>query len=73
MNDNIDKLHIMSEALLKYETLNADQITEIMEGKELTPPKNWDEEDDGNKPKTDTKKKSKDPKKTVIGGEATES
>lgn len=73
LTDNIDKLHIMSDALLKYETLNASQITEIMEGKEITPPENWDEEDDGNKPKTDTKKKSKDPKDSVIGGEATES
>jgi len=73
LTDNIDKLHTMSEALLKFETLNADQITEIMEGKEITPPENWDEEDGGDTPKTGTKKKTKKPKKPVIGGEATES
>ncbi len=73
LTENIDKLHIMSEALLKYETLNADQITEIMEGKDLTPPENWDEEDDGNSPKADTKKKPNKTKDSIIGGEATES
>ncbi len=74
LTENIDKLHIMSDALLKYETINADQVAEIMEGKEITPPENWNEDDgDDNKPKTDTKKKSKDSDDTVIGGEATES
>lgn len=73
LTDNIDKLHIMSEALLKYETINADQVAEIMEGKEITPPENWEEDDSDDKPKTDTKKKSKDTKDSVIGGEATES
>ncbi len=73
LTENMDKLHIMSEALLKYETLNADQITEIMEGKELTPPENWDEEDRDDKPKSSTKKKSKQSEDTIIGGEATES
>nr|WP_211337015.1 ATP-dependent zinc metalloprotease FtsH [Marinicella litoralis] len=73
LTDNIDKLHIMSEALLKYETINASQVAEIMEGKEITPPENWEEDGDDDKPKTDTKKKSKDKKDSVIGGEATES
>jgi cell division protease FtsH len=76
LTDNIDKLHIMSAALLKYETINASQVAEIMEGKEITPPENWEEDDGGDKPNTDSKKKakdSKDAKDTVIGGEATES
>jgi cell division protease FtsH len=76
LTDNIDKLHIMSAALLKYETINASQVAEIMEGKEITPPENWEEDDGGDKPNTDSKKKAKDAKDakdTVIGGEATES
>ena len=66
----------MSAALLKYETINASQVAEIMEGKEITPPENWEEDDGGDKPNTDSKKKAKDAKDakdTVIGGEATES
>jgi len=73
LTDNIDKLHIMSQALLKYETINASQVAEIMEGKEITPPENWEEDDSDDKPKTDTKKKAKDANDSVIGGEATES
>ena len=30
--DNLDKLHLMAEALIQYETLNATQIDDIMEG-----------------------------------------
>jgi cell division protease FtsH len=40
--DNKDKLHTMAAALLKYETLNSDQIKDIMEGKEPKPPEGWD-------------------------------
>jgi cell division protease FtsH len=41
LRDNEDKLHIMAEALLKYETIDSDQIDKIMEGKEPGPPKDW--------------------------------
>ena len=30
LKSNIDKLHIMAKALIKYETLNSDQIDDIM-------------------------------------------
>lgn len=49
LKDNLDKLHMMAEALIKYETLNADQINEIMQGKIPSPPAGWD---DGNDPGT---------------------
>src|SRR5215216_1046347 len=32
----LDKLHMMAEALIKFETIDAEQIREIMEGKKLT-------------------------------------
>lgn len=36
------QLHLMAEALIKYETIDAKQIKEIMEGKEPTPPDDWE-------------------------------
>lgn len=50
---NIDKLHLMAEALIKYETIDVDQIKEIMQGKKPSPPKGWDDHaftSDSNKP-----------------------
>lgn len=46
---NMDKLHMMSEALLKYETIDAEQIKDIMAGREPKAPSNWDEQDHKNK------------------------
>jgi cell division protease FtsH len=42
---NIDKLHKMSEALLKYETIDAEQIEAIMHGLVPHPPKGWRDPD----------------------------
>ncbi|MGR6033976.1 MAG: ATP-dependent zinc metalloprotease FtsH [Candidatus Nitrosoglobus sp.] len=39
LEENMDKLHIMSEALIKYETIDKEQIDDIMAGKEPRPPK----------------------------------
>jgi len=39
LNENMDKLHVMSEALMKYETIDKDQIDDIMAGKPPRPPK----------------------------------
>lgn len=36
---NMDKLHLMAESLIKYETIDLKQIQEIMSGKEPTPRK----------------------------------
>ncbi len=43
-----DQLHTMSKALLEYETIEALQVKQIMEGEEITPPSGWDmqEEED---------------------------
>ncbi|MCY4154124.1 MAG: ATP-dependent zinc metalloprotease FtsH [Gammaproteobacteria bacterium] len=38
---NMDKLHLMAEALIKYETIDSGQIDTIMEGKEPGPPADW--------------------------------
>ena len=40
---NRDKLEIMTDALMKYETIDMAQIDQIMEGKIPDPPKGWDD------------------------------
>ena len=42
--DNDDKLHAMAEALMKYETIDADQIRDIMAGRDPRPPAGWDDD-----------------------------
>ena len=32
LNEHVDRLHAMAEALMKYETIDADQIRDIMAG-----------------------------------------
>ncbi|MEJ5897128.1 ATP-dependent zinc metalloprotease FtsH [Aquabacterium sp. G14] len=41
IEDNKDKMHAMAKALLEWETIDSDQIDEIMAGKEPSPPKDW--------------------------------
>ncbi|HUF72563.1 MAG TPA: ATP-dependent zinc metalloprotease FtsH [Gammaproteobacteria bacterium] len=43
LEENVDKLHLMAEALIKYETVDEGQIREIMKGKQPDPPEDWDE------------------------------
>ncbi len=44
LKDNIHILHTMAEGLIKYETLESEQIDDLMAGKEPRPPKGWNEE-----------------------------
>ena len=39
--EHMEQLHAMAAALMKYETIDADQITDIMEGRKPRPPKDW--------------------------------
>ncbi len=43
LHENRDKLEAMAQALMKYETIDADQIDDIMNGRTPRPPKDWDE------------------------------
>lgn len=43
LESNLDKLHKMSEALIKYETIDESQIKDIMEGRDPKPPAGWDD------------------------------
>jgi cell division protease FtsH len=42
LTDNMDKLHLMAEALLQYETIDSQQIDDIMQGRRPGPPADWD-------------------------------
>ncbi len=47
LRDNFDKLHIMGEALMKYETIDDEQVRQIMEeGRFPDAPKDWNEDVD---------------------------
>lgn len=46
LKENIEKLHIMTEALLEYETIDPSQVKDIMDGKKPKPPKDWDDRGD---------------------------
>jgi cell division protease FtsH len=39
----LDKLHLMSEALMKYETIDEEQLRDIMAGRTPKPPAGWDD------------------------------
>ncbi len=41
IEDNQDKMHAMATALLEWETIDAEQIEDIMQGREPRPPKDW--------------------------------
>ncbi|AMN46820.1 cell division protease FtsH [Steroidobacter denitrificans] len=43
LETNLDKLHKMSEALIKYETIDETQIKDIMQGRDPKPPPDWDD------------------------------
>ncbi|AGC03385.1 ATP dependent zinc metalloprotease [Candidatus Blochmanniella chromaiodes str. 640] len=39
---NVDILHSMKDALIKYETINASQINDLMDRKSINPPSGWE-------------------------------
>ena len=45
LQENMAKLHTMAAALIKYETIDAEQIDDIMAGREPRPPEGWSDAD----------------------------
>lgn len=50
LEEHTDKLHAMAQALLKFETIDSDQIDDIMAGKEPREPSDWMDDGDGDPP-----------------------
>lgn len=79
LKEKRDQLDKMADALMKYETIDQEQIADIMAGKLPRPPADWEDEDsDDNKP-TDTSAKvdssddgKEKPGDSTIGGPAGE-
>ncbi len=76
INENMDILHAMAEALIKYETIDIEQINALMERLPVPPPENWEDRDDNDKTPDDDddelmqKKNQDDPGEGSIGGPA---
>ncbi len=45
IKENLDKMHLMADALMKYETIDVEQIDQIMEGKVPDAPDSWNDDD----------------------------
>jgi cell division protease FtsH len=41
IEEHADKMHAMAKALLEWETIDTEQLDDIMAGKEPRPPKDW--------------------------------
>jgi len=71
LKDHLQILHDMTDALMKYETIDANQIDALMTGKDVPPPKDWvDMDDDDNDSAPTVKASEKEGKDGTIGGPA---
>ncbi|MBT8063622.1 MAG: ATP-dependent zinc metalloprotease FtsH [Gammaproteobacteria bacterium] len=65
---HLDQLHLMSDALMRYETIDGDQIDQIMEGREPDPPEGW-QESEADMP-AESKESDEPGDRTSVGGPA---
>ena len=75
LETNRDKLEMMMEALMEYETIDADQINDIMNGNKPRPPADWSDSDGGGtaaKSEVEEPKARRDETSGPIGGPAGE-
>ncbi|MEZ5508332.1 MAG: ATP-dependent zinc metalloprotease FtsH [Gammaproteobacteria bacterium] len=74
LEENVDKLHIMADALMLYETIDGEQIDDIMAGRKVRAPKGWSDSNDGptsgGKPVVESAPAEKEDVKGSIGGPA---
>lgn len=47
LKDNMDILHAMKDALMEYETIDSDQVADLMSREPVRPPHDWRDEDFG--------------------------
>jgi len=69
LEKNLTLLHLMAEALMKYETIGEAQISEIMEGREPQPPEDWDDSEPGETAEVEPDIKP-EKRKSPLGGPA---
>jgi cell division protease FtsH len=44
LKEHLDRLHAMADALMKFETIDSEQIADIMAGRDPRPPSGWDDD-----------------------------
>jgi cell division protease FtsH len=72
LNEHRDKLELMADALIRYETIDSDQIDQIMDGHEPDPPSGWTDGDSGpDSPPPPAPATDDSGGRTTIGGPAT--
>ena len=72
LEENRDKLDAMAQALMKYETIDAEQIGDIMNGNAPRPPRDWDNGGDDAGGSVVLAKDENDRPEKPIGGPAAE-
>jgi len=70
LKTNLDKLHAMADALMKFETIDSDQIDDIMDGKPPRPPADWDDSESSTGTGDSGSKSTDEKPDTKIGGPA---
>ncbi|MDG1693921.1 MAG: ATP-dependent zinc metalloprotease FtsH [Porticoccaceae bacterium] len=66
LEDNRDILEAMKDALMEYETIDADQVDDLMARRKVRPPHQWDDNDAGPSDGASSAKKAA-PKKPNVG------
>ncbi|MDK2777742.1 MAG: ATP-dependent zinc metalloprotease FtsH [Pseudomonadota bacterium] len=75
LEDNRDKLELMKDALMEYETIDSDQIDDIMAGKKPRPPKTWSDNNSDSGPSApaeESRDMTRDPDDDAVGDTAGE-
>jgi len=72
IEDNMDKLHTMAQALIRYETIDKEQIDDIMAGRQPRSPADWDDSEPPRGSSVDQEAKRDDKGEGKIGGPAGE-
>lgn len=72
IEDNMDKLHTMAQTLIKYETIDKEQIGDIMAGRQPRSPADWDDSEPPRGSSVDQEAKRDDKGEGKIGGPAGE-
>ncbi len=72
LKEHVKKLHVMAKALIKYETIDNNQVKDIMEGREPQPPADWDDTSEPKRPDDGSATAESDDAAGEIGGPAQE-
>ena len=68
LHEHRKKLDVMAEALMKYETIDREQVIDIMEGRDPRPPEGWEDSGRPNPPSGSDTDREKGSEGGTIGG-----